>query len=194
MDTLLKKIRHCTLCQGQLPHGTNPVVQAATDARLLIIGQAPGRRVHDSGIPWNDASGNRLRKWLQIDEGDFYNPEKVAIMPMGFCYPGTGASGDLPPRPECAETWHQSLLQALPDIQLTLLIGQYAQSYYLSGTDWAKKYSSLTEKVRHAAHCPAPFFPLPHPSPRNNRWLVNNGWFDTEILPLLRKKVHSLGI
>ncbi len=192
MNALLKKIRACTLCRNDLPYDPNPIVQAGADAKLLIIGQAPGQKVQNTGIPWNDASGNRLRDWLHMDKAIFYNPQKVAIIPMGFCYPGSGPSGDLPPRPECARTWHQLLLQKLPNIELILLIGQYSQKYYLKGTDWAKSYKSLTDRVRHVDYCPEPFFTLPHPSPRNNRWLIKNKWFAEETLPLLREKVNSL--
>ncbi|WP_262488699.1 uracil-DNA glycosylase family protein [Grimontia hollisae] len=184
---LLDRVRDCNHCRVHLPLGSRPVVQAAPSARLLIIGQAPGTRVHKTGIPWNDPSGDRLREWLQMEKETFYNPEQVAIMPMGFCYPGRGHSGDLPPRPECAPMWHPLITAQLPDIQLTLLIGDYAQRYYLKD-----KPKTLTETVK-ANVCWSPeFIALPHPSPRNNLWLRKNPWFDAEILPMLRNRIDQL--
>lgn len=155
-------------------------------ARLLIIGQAPGSKVHDTGIAWNDASGDRLRSWLQMDREQFYSDRRLAIMPMGFCYPGKGSSGDLPPRPECAPQWHARLLRQLPNVALTLLIGQYAQQYYLEG-----KRRSLTERVR-SQRVDGEFFCLPHPSPRNIRWFRQNPWFDCELLPALQWRLSQL--
>lgn len=185
LPPLLTAIRACTLCAEHLPHGPRPVVQAGETARLLIVGQAPGRRVHETGIPWNDPSGDLLRSWLQLPRDVFYDPGKVAIVPTGFCYPGTGRSGDLPPRPECAPAWHARLLAAMPDVQLTLLIGRYAQQGYLR--DNAK--ATLTETVAaYRDYLPA-YFPLPHPSPRNRLWLKNNPWFEREVLPELRKRI-----
>lgn len=187
LDQLLSSVRGCTLCQAQLPLGPRPVLQLARSAKILIAGQAPGARVHASGIPFLDASGQRLRQWLGIDEATFYDPQLVAILPMGMCYPGTGPSGDLPPRPECATTWRARLLQQLPQRQLTLVIGQYAQAWHLPGGT-----QSVTETVRNwRAHWPQ-VLPLPHPSPRNNRWLRDNPWFETEILPLLQESVATL--
>lgn len=194
MDLLLEQIRACKLCEPDLALGANPVVQAAPSAKLLIIGQAPGTKVHQSGIPWNDPSGNRLREWLQIDPERFYDPQHIAIMPMGFCYPGKGKSGDLPPRPECAEKWHQKLMDELPNIELILLIGQYAQKYYLKGSEWGERYQSLTDRVKHANSCPSPYFVLPHPSPRNRHWMQKNAWFESETLPLLRAQLNKLDI
>lgn len=191
MEELLNEIKKCQICKDHLPLGPNPVVQASAKASLLIIGQAPGTKVHESGIPWNDASGARLRRWLEIDNDDFYDPAKVAIMPMGFCYPGKGKSGDLPPRPECAPEWHNRILENLPNIQLILLIGQYAQKYYLAQTEFTASHPTLTAKVKHAMDCPAPFFPLPHPSPRNQIWLKKNPWFDSETIPLLRSRLNK---
>ncbi|WP_231491394.1 uracil-DNA glycosylase family protein [Microbulbifer sp. HZ11] len=163
-------------------------MSAARSARLLIVGQAPGTRVHETGIPWNDPSGERLRDWLQLDRDAFYDESQIAIMPMGFCYPGRGKGGDLPPRPECAPTWHQRILDQMPDIQLTLLIGQYAQRYYLP--HW---YGSITENVRHFTDAlPHGFFPLPHPSPRNTLWLKRRPWFEEEVVPALRAQVQSV--
>ncbi len=185
MQKLLAEIAHCTVCAPALPHAPRPVVVADPRARLLIIGQAPGRRVHESGIPWNDPSGDRLRVWLQLDKSAFYDASRIALMPMGFCFPGTGKSGDLPPRPECAPLWHERLLTAMPAVQLTLLVGQYAQRAYLA--EAAK--TTLTENVR-AFHDHLPrFMPLPHPSPRNLLWLKRNPWFETDLLPELRLHV-----
>ena len=167
--------------------GPKPTLRASSSAKLLIIGQAPGVRVHKTGIPWNDPSGDRLRQWLGLSPTQFYDESLIAIMPMGFCYPGTGKSGDLPPRKECAETWHQSILDHLPDIQLTLLIGQYAQKYYLNDS-----YRSLTERVRHWRDFLPRFLPLVHPSPRNRFWLKNNPWFECDVVPYLQSRVRVL--
>ncbi|PML58211.1 uracil-DNA glycosylase family protein [Vibrio lentus] len=186
-SSLLTEIRHCTACEPHLSHGANPVIQAHPNARLLIIGQAPGIKVHESSIPWNDASGERLREWLGMDCDTFYDEQKVAIVPMGFCYPGKGKSGDLPPRKECAALWHQKVLQSLPNIQMTLLIGQYAQNYYLKD----KATRTLTETVRNWQAWAPEFLPLPHPSPRNNIWLKNNPWFESEVIPYIRKHVSE---
>ena len=173
-------------CVTHLPLGPNPVLRASSTARILIIGQAPGTRVHHTGIPWNDPSGDRLRDWMQLDREQFYDSARIAIMPMGFCYPGKGKSGDLPPRPECAAHWHQQLL-ADARSELTLLIGKYAQNYYLDS-----RRESLADTVRHWQH-PPEFFPLPHPSPRNLRWFRNHPWFEDEVLPALQipGKKHS---
>lgn len=184
---LLQEVRSCQICAKYLPLGPRPVVQAGAQARLLIIGQAPGLRVHKTGVPFNDASGRRLREWLQISEEDFYEPDRVAIMPMGFCYPGKGKSGDLPPRPECAPQWHQPILAELPQIQLTLLVGQYAQKYYLQDG-----YKTLTERVRNWRELPENILPLPHPSPRNQIWLHKNPWFEQEVVVELRRRMGKL--
>lgn len=176
------------MCAPYLPNPPRPILRASAKARLLIVGQAPGRRVHETGIPWNDPSGDRLRDWLQIDRATFYDTSRIAIIPTGFCYPGTGPGGDLPPRPECAPLWHPRLRAALPNIELTLLIGSYAQAYYLGKQ--AKK--SLTETVRSYREYPPEFLPLPHPSPRNQLWLKNNPWFAGEVLPVLRTRVAGL--
>lgn len=191
MQSLLNEISSCQICKNQLTHSPRPIVQAHRSARLLIIGQAPGIKVHESGIPWNDASGKRLRKWLGLSTEDFYNPEKLAIMPMGFCYPGKGKSGDLAPRPECAPQWHKQLLTHMPDIQLTLLIGQYAQQYYLP-TTLLKEYPTLTQRVKQCSHTNKDLFLLPHPSPRNQLWLQKNPWFETNVIPLLQKRISNL--
>ena len=167
-----------------LPRDPRPVLKASASARLLIIGQAPGLAVHESGIPWNDPSGDRLRQWLGLDRDVFYDENKVAIVPMGFCYPGKGRSGDLPPRRECAPRWHDSLLEFMSDIRLTLLVGQYAQRYYLDST-----FRTLTETVTTwRDHLPE-YFVLPHPSPRNQIWLKKNPWFEKEVVAELRKQV-----
>ncbi|HJV83843.1 MAG TPA: uracil-DNA glycosylase family protein [Noviherbaspirillum sp.] len=171
-----------------LPHGPRPVVQAGSGARLLIVGQAPGRRVHDTGIPWNDPSGDRLRDWLGLSREEFYDEQQVAIVPTAFCYPGKGKSGDLPPRRECAPAWHPSLLAAMPNVQLTLLIGRYAQEFYLG--DNGKP--TLTETVAAWKEYLPQYFPLPHPSPRNQSWWKKNPWFERELLPELRRRVALL--
>lgn len=162
-------------------------MRAAATARILIVGQAPGRRVHETGIPWNDPSGDRLREWMQVSRDTFYDESRTAIIPTGFCYPGTGKGGDLPPRPECAPLWHPRLRAALPNIQLTLLIGSYAQAYYLG--KHAQK--TLTGTVRNYRDTLPEFLPLPHPSPRNQMWLKRNPWFAEEVLPLLRELVRQ---
>ncbi len=186
-SSLLTEIRQCTACEPHLSHGANPVIQAHPNARLLIIGQAPGIKVHESSIPWNDASGERLREWLGIGSDTFYDEQKVAIVPMGFCYPGKGKSGDLPPRKECAELWHKKVLQSLPNIQMTLLIGQYAQNYYLK----QRTTNTLTETVKIWQVWAPEFLPLPHPSPRNNIWLKKNPWFESEVIPYIRKHISE---
>lgn len=186
-ELLLREVRACTLCAAHLPHEPRPVLRAAPTARLLIVGQAPGRKVHESGIPWNDPSGDRLREWLQIDREQFYDESRIAIIPAGFCYPGKGPSGDLPPRPECAPTWHPRLRAGLPDIRLTLLIGAYAQAYYLG----ERRQAALTDTVRAWREYLPEYFPLPHPSPRNRNWLRINDWFERETLPRLRAAVRK---
>jgi uracil-DNA glycosylase len=185
---LLDEIRACRLCEAQLPLGPRPVLRAAASARLLIVGQAPGTRVHASGVPWDDASGARLREWLQLDAPTFYDTARVAIVPMGFCYPGKAASGDAPPRPECRTTWHPRLLPLLPHIELTLLVGQYAQSHFLG----ALRKPTLTDTVRAWREYLPRYVPLPHPSPRNVAWFKRNPWFADEVLPTLRERVTTL--
>ncbi|NVJ99611.1 MAG: uracil-DNA glycosylase family protein [Alphaproteobacteria bacterium] len=187
MDPLLEKIKGCTLCAPYLPDGVRPVLQAHASARILIAGQAPGRKVHESGIPFDDASGDRLRNWMGIDRGVFYDASKIAILPMGFCFPGAGKSGDLPPRPECAPKWRQEMLDALPDIQLTLVIGRYAMDWHLG--NMGRK--TLTEVVSSWRTFPPNILPLPHPSPRNNIWLRKNLWFDADVLPALKERVEA---
>ncbi|EGQ8027632.1 uracil-DNA glycosylase family protein [Vibrio vulnificus] len=186
LEPLLTQIRACQVCASALPLGANPVIQAHSEAKILIIGQAPGTKVHHTSIPWNDASGNRLRAWLDIEKQTFYDPKQIAIMPMGFCYPGQGQSGDLPPRKECAPLWHEALLKHLPNIELTLLIGQYAQNRYLSN-----KPKTLTETVQNWQAWLPDYLPLPHPSPRNTLWLRKNPWFEEQTVPYLRQQVHQ---
>ncbi len=184
--SLMNEVRACTICASHLPHGPRPVLQLHPKARLLIAGQAPGRKVHESGTPFDDASGERLREWMGVTRNVFYDPELVAILPMGFCYPGTGKSGDLPPRPECAPAWREQLLGRLRHLEVTLVIGKYAQAYHLDETK-----SSLTENVRAWRKYWPNTVPLPHPSPRNNIWLRKNPWFEAELLPLLRQRVEA---
>jgi uracil-DNA glycosylase len=189
LTSLLREIRACRVCAEHLPLGPRPVLRAQAGARLLIIGQAPGTKVHESGIPWNDRSGDRLRDWLHLDRDTFYDESRVAIVPMGFCYPGIDKNGgDRPPRKECAPLWHARVVALLPRIQLILLVGSYAQRNYLKDAC----APSMTETVRAwRRHAPL-FMPLPHPSWRNTAWLKCNPWFDAELLPSLRKRVKSL--
>jgi uracil-DNA glycosylase len=187
-ESLLGEVRACAICAPDLPHGTRPVVQLHPKARLLIAGQAPGRKVHESGTPFDDASGERLREWMGVTRDVFYDPKRVAILPMGFCYPGTGKSGDLPPRPECAPAWREALLHRLRNLDVTLVIGQYAQAYHLN----LKKKTSLTENVRNWREYWPSKVPLPHPSPRNNIWLRKNPWFETDLLPELRGRIADV--
>ena len=188
LDRLLREVRACTLCAAHLPQPPRPVLQAGSAARILIASQAPGRKVQHSGIPFDDASGDRLRLWMGINKDSFYDPETVAILPMGFCFPGTGGAGDLPPRPECAPAWRTSLLAHLPHIQLTLVIGQYAQAWHLK----REARATLTETVRAWRNYGPHILPLPHPSPRNNLWLRRNPWFEEEVIPVLRARVQAL--
>jgi uracil-DNA glycosylase len=186
LDSLLTKVRACTLCKAHLPLGPRPVLQLHAQSKILIAGQAPGRKVHVSGVPFDDASGARLRTWLGVSRDQFYDAKQIAIVPMGFCYPGTGLSGDLPPRPECAAAWRAPLLAHLKKLRLTVVLGQYAQDYH-----FGKQAESLTELVMSwREHWPK-LVPLPHPSPRNNLWLKRNPWFERELLPALRKRVAA---
>lgn len=187
LPSLLKDIRACTVCAAHLPLGPRPVVQAHASARILIAGQAPGRKVHETGIPFNDVSGNRLRQWLGLSPEVFYDETKLAILGMGFCFPGTGKSGDLPPRPECAPTWRAPLLAQLHNIRLTLVLGQYAMTYHLPG-----RGKTLTEVVSGWQRDWPFIVPLPHPSPRNQAWLKRNPWFESELLPVLRLRIADV--
>ncbi|MDA9981567.1 uracil-DNA glycosylase family protein [Gammaproteobacteria bacterium] len=184
---LLESVRQCRLCEKSLPLGPRPVLQIDPRARILIAGQAPGRRVHESGVPFDDPSGDRLREWLGVSRETFYNPTNFAFLPMGFCYPGTGKSGDLPPRPECAEAWRQQLLLCLRRITLTLVIGQFSQNWHLP-----HKHKNLTETVRAWQDYAPHVVPLPHPSPRNNIWLKRNPWFSESLLPSLKKMTQEV--
>jgi uracil-DNA glycosylase len=189
LDALLAEISACRLCAAQLQDGPRPVLQASTSSRLLIVSQAPGRKVHATGIPFNDVSGDRLRNWLGIDRATFYDAQRIAIVPMGFCFPGSGRSGDLPPRPECAPTWHPRLLPLLKHVQLTLAIGQYAQAGMLG----EQRGASLTDTMQSwRDHLARGVLPLPHPSPRNQAWLKRNPWFEIELLPVLRERVQQV--
>ncbi len=188
LTTLLTEIRACTLCAEQLPDGPRPVVRASNSARILVVGQAPGRRVHESGIPFNDPSGDRLRDWMGIDRDIFYDESRINIIPMGFCYPGTGKSGDLPPRPECAETWRDRLMERMSKVELTLIIGQYAMDWHLR--DRRKK--TVTETVKAWQEYWPDKIVLPHPSPRNNIWLKRNDWFEKDVIPPLQKRIKDL--
>jgi uracil-DNA glycosylase len=186
-ESLLAAIRACTVCSDSLAAGPRPIVQFSDRARIVIIGQAPGSKVHASGIPWNDDSGDRLRGWIGLSKDQFYDPARVALVPMGFCYPGKGRSGDLPPRPECAPLWHSRIMGLLPANRLTLLVGTYAQRAYLK----RPKGAALTETVR-AFHTYGPnFFPLPHPAWRSVIWMKRNTWFERDILPALRSRVQA---
>lgn len=190
LPALLRRIRDCRLCAEHLPLGPRPVLEAAPEARVMIVGQAPGTRVHETGIPWNDPSGDRLREWMGVEHDAFYDPARYAIVPMGFCYPGKGPSGDLPPRPECAATWREPLHAALPNVRLTLLIGQYAQRYYLG----ARRKRSLTDTVKAWREYGPQYLPMPHPSPRNVGWRQRNAWFESEVVPALRRRLaEALG-
>jgi uracil-DNA glycosylase len=184
----LREVRACRICEAQLPFGPRPIVQLGSTARLLIIGQAPGSKVHLTGVPWNDASGDRLRDWLGIERSAFFEEAKVALLPMGFCYPGAGkAGGDNPPRPECAPFWHERLLSYLPDVRMTLLVGHYAHRRYLD----LRGKSSVAETVKAFSRYGPGFFPLPHPSWRSTIWMRNNPWFETEVVPELRRAVRK---
>ncbi len=185
--SLLAEVHACTLCAKYLAHGVRPVLQVNPKARVLIVGQAPGRKVHETGLPFNDASGDRLRDWLGITREVFYDEEQIAILPMGFCFPGTGKSGDLPPRHECAPAWRDKLLAHLNNIEVTLLVGKYAQAYHL-----ADEYSSLTETVSSWRSYWPTIIPLLHPSPRNNIWLNRNPWFEEELVPVLKRRISEV--
>ncbi|MEZ2294725.1 uracil-DNA glycosylase family protein [Variovorax sp. RCC_210] len=187
MDLLLTEIRACTTCAAHLPLGPRPVVQASAGARLLIVGQAPSLTVHQTGVPWDDKSGDQLRRWLGVDRDTFYDATRIALVPMGYCYPGRGTSGDLPPRKECAPLWQQRLLAQMPHVELTLLVGQYAQRHLLG----SRARGGVTETVEAFADYAPRFIPLPHPSPRNTGWFKHHPWFESEVLPVLRERVRQ---
>lgn len=188
LAALAERARACTVCAPHLPHAPRPVLRVSATARVLIVGQAPGRRVHATGIPWNDPSGDLLRQWLGVSRETFYDASRIAIVPTGLCYPGTVRGSDLPPRPECAPLWHPSLRAAMPHIELTLLIGAWAQAYYLAD----KRGRTLADTVRDWRDFAPHMLPLPHPSPRNRLWLKRNPWFEADVIPLLRERVGSL--
>lgn len=187
MTSLHQAIANCTLCAAHLPHGVRPVVQFSARSRLVIVGQAPGSKVHASGIPWDDASGNRLREWTGLSVAQLYDPSRVAIVPTGFCYPGKGPSADLPPRRECAPQWHAHVMAAMPARQLTLLVGHHAQAFYLGGSG-----STMTERVRHFRDFLPAYFPLPHPSWRSAGWMKKNPWFAEDVLPELQSRIRRI--
>ncbi|TXE10300.1 uracil-DNA glycosylase family protein [Algoriphagus aquimarinus] len=187
-EKLVTEAKACRLCESFLPLGPRPVFSIRPTSKILVIGQAPGTKVHATGIPWNDPSGDELRRWLGVDRDVFYNPEIFGIMPMGFCYPGKGKGGDMPPRPECAPTWHQKMMNQMPEVKLTLLIGQYAQKFYLG----ERRKKTLTETVRNFELYLPEYIPLVHPSPRNLMWRRRNPWFEEEVVPTLRERVHEL--
>ena len=188
LEALLAAVRGCRACAQDLPLGPRPVLRAGKTARILIVGQAPGARVHATGIPWGDASGERLRAWMGVEKNVFYNESRIAIIPMGYCYPGRGKSGDLPPRRECAQLWLDLLLDRLPQIELTLLIGQYAQRRFLGN----RRKASLTETTREWQEYAPKYFPVPHPSPRNTSWFRSNAWFERKLLPELRARIGAI--
>lgn len=184
--SLVASVHNCSLCVDELSHGPRPVLQIHPEARILVAGQAPGSKVHATGVPFDDPSGERLRDWMGVDRETFYDASRIALLPMGFCYPGKGKSGDLPPIPRCAETWRQTLLDRMPRIKLTLVIGQYAQAWHLP-----QRANTLTETVRRWAEYDASVLPLPHPSPRNNIWLRKNAWFEQELIPVAQTRVAN---
>jgi uracil-DNA glycosylase len=187
MKNLLHEIANCRVCESFLELGSRPIVTASESSRIVIVGQAPGLAVHQSGIPWDDPSGDNLRKWMQVDKTTFYNPEKIALIPMGFCYPGNGKSGDLPPRKECAPLWHKKLFDKMHHVKLIILVGKFAQAWYLDG----RLKKNLTETVRNFNDYLPRYFVLPHPSPRNNIWQAKNEWFRKTVLPELQKNVQE---
>ena len=188
LDALLAAVRRCRACEAHLPLGPRPVLRAGGTARILIVGQAPGARVHATGIAWDDPSGERLRAWMGVGKDVFYDESRIAIIPMGYCYPGRGNGGDLPPRRECADLWLGQLLARMPRIELTLLIGQYAQRHFLGG----RRKSSLTETARAWREYAPQYFPLPHPSPRNQPWFRRHTWFERQIVPALQARIKAL--
>ena len=188
LDALLAAVRSCRACEAHLPLGPRPVLHAGETARILVVGQAPGVRVHRTGVPWDDPSGERLRVWMGVDRDVFYDESRIAIIPMGYCYPGRGNGGDLPPRRECASLWLDQLLARLPLIELTLLIGQYAQRHFLG----SRRKPSLAATVRTWRAYAPHYMPLPHPSPRNQPWVKHNPWFERQLVPVLRKRINGL--
>lgn len=188
LRSLVKEGRACRVCEPHLPLGPRPVFLVGARARLMIVGQAPGRRVHESGVPWNDPSGDQLRAWLRMERAQFYDTGRIAILPTGLCYPGSGSRGDLPPRPECAPLWQARFRAALPGVRMTLLVGMHAQAFHLG----RRRKATLAQTVRAWREYLPEFFPLPHPSPRNRQWMKNNPWFEEEVVPALRRRVRAL--
>ena len=189
LPKLLREVQGCTVCVAHLPLGPRPVLKGKLSARIMIVGQAPGTRVHETGIPWNDASGRRLRAWLDLDDDTFYDETRIAIVPMGFCYPGANPKGgDNPPRPECAPLWHPLLRQALCHVEFTLLVGHHAQRWYLKG----RMKKTMTETVHAYGEYLPDFLPTPHPSWRTTHWLKKNPWFEADIIPEMRRWTHAL--
>lgn len=187
-EKICEEARACKICEPHLPFGANPVFAAGENAKILVVGQAPGAKVHQTGIPWNDKSGEELRNWLGISDAEFYDTDLFSILPIGFCYPGKAKTGDLPPRKECAPTWQKRFTSHMPNLELILLIGQYAQKYYLKEYG----YQTLTHAVKNHLDYHPEFFPLPHPSPRNFVWMGRNPWFKTDVLPFLKQRVHAI--
>jgi uracil-DNA glycosylase len=188
LDSLLKAVRGCRACEAHLPLGPRPVLRAGKTARILVVGQAPGVRVHTTGIPWGDPSGERLRAWMGVDTDVFYDESRIAIIPMGYCYPGRGNDGDMPPRRECASLWLDHLLAKLPQIELTLLIGQYAQRHFLA----SRRKPSLAETAKAWREYAPQYIPLPHPSPRNQPWFKRHAWFEEQLVPMLQSRIKTL--
>jgi uracil-DNA glycosylase len=188
LDSLLKAVRGCRACEAHLPLGPRPVLRAGKTARILVVGQAPGVRVHTTGIPWADPSGERLRAWMGVDTDVFYDESRIAIIPMGYCYPGRGNGGDMPPRRECASLWLDHLLAKLPQIELTLLIGQYAQRHFLA----SRRKPSLAETAKAWREYAPQYIPLPHPSPRNQPWFKRHVWFEEQLVPMLQSRIKTL--
>ena len=188
LDALLTAVRDCRACEAHLPLGPRPVLRAAETARILVVGQAPGVRVHTTGIPWGDPSGERLRAWMGVDKDVFYDESRIAIIPMGYCYPGRGNGGDMPPRRECSSLWLDHLLAKLPRIELTLLIGQYAQRHFLAG----RRKPSLAETAKAWRQYAPQYIPLPHPSPRNQPWFKRHVWFEEQLVPMLQSRIKTL--
>ena len=184
LDALLADIRACRICEDILPMGPRPVLQVGPKARVLIVGQAPGIRVHETGVPFNDPSGDRLRDWMGVDRDTFYDDTQIALVPIGFCFPGTAKYGDVPPPPVCAETWRQRVMDQIPHVRLTIVLGQHAHKWHLP-----KKHKTLTDNVRAWESYGESLIPLPHPSPRNNIWLKKNPWFADDLLPVLKDRV-----
>lgn len=188
LSALVREARACRACEEKLPHAPRPVFMVGRGARLLVVGQAPGRRVHETGVPWNDPSGEVLRRWLALDRDAFYDTRRIAIVPAGLCYPGTVGGADLPPCRDCAPLWQPRFRAALPGLRLTLLVGSYAQAYYLG----AKRKATLSDTVRAFRDYLPQYFPLPHPSWRNVGWLKRNPWFEKDVIPALRRRVKAL--